>query len=65
MEALERGGFKGITIDDCVRLFSGVSPDLATKNFEQEMGAPLPQDFFKDQIEGSMQLFKDRLELTN
>ena len=50
-----------MTIEDCIKLFSGYSPDDATKNFEKEMKKPLPPNFFKDQIEGSLQLFKDRL----
>ena len=62
VEALQREGFADITIEDCVRMFSGVSPDKATQNFLSEKGKPLPPNFFKEQIEGSMQLFRDRLE---
>ena len=62
VEALERGGFTDITVEDCVRMFSGVSPDKATENFLLEKGKPLPSNFFKEQIEGSMQLFRDRLQ---
>ena len=60
VEALAKHGFK-LTIEDCIKLFSGYSPDDATKNFENIMKKPLPPNFFKDQIEGSLQLFKDRL----
>lgn len=60
VEALAEGGFS-LTVDDCVRLFSGVSPDKATENFIAEFGKAMPKDFFKDQIEGSMDLFRKRL----
>lgn len=60
VEALARAGIT-VTVDDCVRLFSGFSPDTATKNFEEVMKRSLPENFFKDQIEGSLQLFRDRL----
>lgn len=60
VEALARAGIV-VTVDDCVRLFSGFSPDTATINFEESMKKPLPPKFFRDQIEGSMQLFRDRL----
>ena len=39
-----------------------MSPDTAAANFLKEKGFALPSDFFKIQIEGSMQLFRDRLE---
>lgn len=61
VEALNRAGFDQVTINDCVRLFSGVSVDKATENFLNEYGKPLPEGFFKEQIEGSLQLFRDRL----
>ena len=61
MEALSNAGFT-VTVDDCVRLFSGYSPDAATANFLKEMGKPLPNNFFRDQVEGSLQLFRDRLK---
>jgi beta-phosphoglucomutase-like phosphatase (HAD superfamily) len=61
VEALAKAGIK-VTIEDCVALFSGFSPDAATENFLKVMGKPLPNNFFKEQIEGSLQLFKDRLE---
>jgi HAD superfamily hydrolase (TIGR01509 family) len=60
VEALAKAGIT-VTVDDCVRLFSGFSPDTATTNFEVSMKRSLPPNFFKDQIEGSMQLFRDRL----
>ena len=60
VEALEKLGFK-VTVDDCTRMFSGVSPDQAELNFKNEMGASLPSDFFKKQISGSMDLFRARL----
>lgn len=60
VEALAAAGFD-LSIDDCVRLFSGVSPDQASANFLMEFGQPIPQDFFKDQITGSMDLFRRRL----
>lgn len=61
IEALAKGGFQ-LTVADCVRLFSGVSPDKATENFKAEYGKDLPPNFFKEQIAGSMQLFRDRLQ---
>mmetsp|Transcript_2741 Transcript_2741/g.3850 ORF Transcript_2741/g.3850 Transcript_2741/m.3850 type:complete len:265 (+) Transcript_2741:1-795(+) len=60
VEALEALGFK-LSSDDCVRLFSGVSPDRAAENFLNEFKESLPGDFFKKQIEGSMDLFRRRL----
>lgn len=62
VEALARAGFSDVTVEDCVRMFSGVSPDQATANFLKEKGRPLPEHFFRDQIAGSMQLFRDRLQ---
>eukprot|EP01038_Epipyxis_sp_PR26KG_P013090 gene13090-17544_t len=60
VEALADLGFV-LTVDDCVRLFSGVSPDTAAANFLKEYKTPLPDNFFKLQIEGSMDLFRRRL----
>ena len=60
VEALARAGIT-VTVDDCVRLFSGVSVDEASNNFVKDKGQPLPPNFFKEQIAGSMQLFRDRL----
>ena len=56
VEALEKAGFK-LSVDDCVRIFSGFSPDKATDNFLEEMGRPLPPNFFKEQIEGTVKRF--------
>lgn len=50
------------TVDDCVRMFSGVSPDKAISNFRKETGKDLPETFFPEQIAGSMDLFRARLE---
>lgn len=61
VEALARAGFN-LSVDDCVRLFSGVSPDKAEENFFNEMKKPIPANFFKEQIEGSMDLFRRRLQ---
>jgi HAD superfamily hydrolase (TIGR01509 family) len=60
VEALSDLGFD-LTVNDCVRLFSGVSPDTAAANFLAEYKKPLPDDFFKKQIAGSMDLFRQRL----
>lgn len=48
-----QAGFSDVTVEDCVRMFSGVSPDQATANFLKEKGRPLPEHFFRDQIAGS------------
>ena len=61
VEALDALGFQ-LTVDDCVRLFSGVSPDTAAENFKKEFNKPLPETFFKEQISGSMDLFRRRLQ---
>lgn len=61
VEALAKDGID-VTVEDCVRLFSGVSPDKATINFEREMKQKLPDNFFKEQIAGSMDLFRARLQ---
>ena len=60
VEGLARAGFE-MSVDDCVRLFSGVSVDEAASNFLIEKKVALPDGFFKEQIAGSLQLFKDRL----
>ena len=60
VEGLARAGFD-MSVDDCVRLFSGVSVDEAASNFMNEKKVPLPAGFFKEQIAGSLQLFQDRL----
>ena len=59
VEALALAGYS-LGVDDCVRLFSGFSPDAATRNFEREYGK-LPENFFRDQVANSLQLFRDRL----
>lgn len=61
VEALAKDGIN-VTVEDCVRLFSGVSPDKAVINFEREMKQKLPENFFPDQIAGSMDLFRARLQ---
>ena len=60
VEGLARAGIE-ISVDDCVRLFSGVSVDEAASNFLKEKKRPLPEGFFIEQIEGSLQLFRERL----
>lgn len=60
VEGLARAGFE-LSVDDCVRLFSGVSVDEAASNFFKEKQKSLPENFFKEQIAGSLQLFRDRL----
>lgn len=57
----QRNGAQGITEVDCIRLFSGFSPDAAAANFLREMKRPLPDNFIRDQIAGSMDLFRQRL----
>ena len=54
-----------VTRDDCNRLFSGFAPEAGEANFLKEYGTPLPKDFFKDQIEGSAELFRKRLTQLN
>jgi len=61
VDALAEAGFS-VSRDDCTRMFSGFSPEAGSANFLREMGKPLPNDFFKHQVEGSLQLFRDRLE---
>lgn len=61
VEALSKLGFN-LSVEDCVRLFSGVSPDKAMTNFLEEYKKPLPDSFFKEQIAGSMDLFRKRLQ---
>ena len=61
VEALARLGF-AVTEMDCIRMFSGYSPDAAAANFLREMNTPLPENFIRDQIAGSMDLFRRRLQ---
>ncbi|KAL3924334.1 MAG: hypothetical protein SGPRY_003947 [Prymnesium sp.] len=65
VEALVEAGFTGVTRDDCNRMFSGFAPEAGAANFLAEYGKELPKDFFKDQIEGSMDLFRTRLTELN
>jgi HAD superfamily hydrolase (TIGR01509 family) len=65
VEALHAAGFLQVTRDDCNRLFSGYSPEAGAKNFLNEFGKPVPENFFKDQIEGSIELFRNRLTQLN
>lgn len=65
VEALHAAGFTQVTVDDCNRLFSGFAPEAGAANFLAEFGQPVPQDFFKDQIEGSAELFRRRLTQLN
>ena len=65
MEALHAAGFTDVTIDDCNRLFSGFAPEAGEANFLAEYGKPVPEHFFRDQIEGSCELFRARLAQLN
>ena len=65
VEALQEAGFTDVTVDDCNRLFSGFAPEAGAANFLKEFGKPVPEDFFKKQIEGSAQLFRERLTQLN
>lgn len=62
-EELNKAGYN-LSINDCVMLFSGLSIENATINFEAKYG-PLPQDFFKKQIKNSFNLFRKRLTALN
>ena len=61
MEALHAAGLTEVTIDDCNRLFSGFAPEAGEANFLEAFGKPVPENFFRDQIEGSAELFRRRL----
>ena len=61
VDALAKLGYS-LNANDCTRLFSGVSIDKALENFEVEMNAQLPATFFKEQIEGSLDLFRRELQ---
>ena len=65
VEALAVAGFTDVTIDDCNRLFSGYAPEAGAARFLEEYGEPLPEHFFRDQIEGSIALFRERLTQLN
>ena len=45
-----------------ILLTAGVSIDEAENNFFNEYKVRLPEHFFKEQIEGSMDLFRSRLQ---
>ena len=47
---------------DCVRMFSGYSPDAAADNVLREMRTHLPENFVRDQIAGSMDPFRRLLQ---
>ncbi len=64
-EALNAAGFADVTIDDCNRLFSGFAPEAGAANFLKEFGKPVPDNFFRDQIANSAELFRQRLEQLN
>jgi len=61
VEGLAQEGFT-VTVDDCVRMFSGVSPDQAETNFLQKTGHNIPPHFFPQQIAQSLDLFRQRLQ---
>jgi phosphoglycolate phosphatase len=61
IDALAKNGIN-LTADECVQLFSGYSPDTATQNFKEYTGYELPTNFFREQIEGSLELFREKLE---
>eukprot|EP00527_Entomoneis_sp_CCMP2396_P009848 CAMPEP_0198137592 /NCGR_PEP_ID=MMETSP1443-20131203/1061_1 /TAXON_ID=186043 /ORGANISM="Entomoneis sp., Strain CCMP2396" /LENGTH=277 /DNA_ID=CAMNT_0043799075 /DNA_START=93 /DNA_END=926 /DNA_ORIENTATION=+ len=61
VESLAEYGIE-VTVEDCVRMFSGVSPDKAIENFKAETGQEIPIDFFPKQIAGSMDLFRAQLQ---
>ena len=65
VEALHAAGFKDVTADDCNRLFSGFAPEAGEANFLKEYGTPLPENYFRDQIANSADLFRARLEQLN
>ena len=54
-----------MTEDDCNRLFSGYAPEAGAARFLEEYGEPVPENFFRDQIANSADLFRARLEQLN
>jgi beta-phosphoglucomutase-like phosphatase (HAD superfamily) len=62
VKALAAAGIE-VTVDDCVRLFSGVSVDQAAANFKRAMNKDLPAGFFAEQVAASMSLFRQPGEL--
>ena len=65
VEALRAAGFDQVTEDDCNRLFSGYAPEAGAARFLEEYGEPVPENFFRDQIANSADLFRARLEQLN
>lgn len=65
VEALHAAGFTQVTADDCNRLFSGFAPEAGAANFLAEFGQPVPENFFRDQIANSAELFRTRLTQLN
>jgi beta-phosphoglucomutase-like phosphatase (HAD superfamily) len=61
VDALKLLGYD-LSVADCTRLFSGVSPDMAMENFKAEFNQDLPPTFFKEQIDCSMDLFRRELQ---
>lgn len=62
-ESLTKAGYE-VTVEDCIRLFSGYTCENAEKNFNNKYGK-LPDNFFSNQINKSIQLFKDKLTPLN
>jgi len=62
--ALAAAGIR-VTVDDCVRMFSGVSVDQAAANFMREMNQTLPENFFVQQVSASMDLFRQPGQLNS
>tara|TARA_B110001452_G_scaffold104965_3_gene87002 strand:- start:2469 stop:3224 length:756 start_codon:yes stop_codon:yes gene_type:complete len=65
VEALHAAGFSQVTADDCNRMFSGFAPEAGAENFLKEFGEELPENFFRDQIANSAELFRQRLAALN
>ena len=58
VEALRAAGFDQVTEDDCNRLFSGYAPEAGAARFLEEYGEPVPENFSRDQIANSADLFR-------
>ena len=43
----------------------GAAPEAGAANFEKEYGRPLPENYFRDQIANSKDLFREKLEALN
>ena len=65
VDALVAAGIDNVTEDACNRLFSGYAPEAGAANFEKEYGRPLPENYFRDQIANSKDLFREKLEALN